>query len=73
MESVTQGIQENRAVGIDEYLEGMINLVTCKAAETMEEIVGIKLPSDVFRNNFSLPRLNTLKVGILRRHEWLSE
>ena len=26
--------------------------------------MGIELDSDVFRNNFSLPRLNTLKVGI---------
>ena len=42
----------------------MVNLVTCKAAETIEEIVGIKLDPDVFRNNFSLPRLNTLEVGI---------
>ena len=46
------------------YLRGMVNLLTCKASETIEEILGIKLVSDVFRNNFSLPRLNTLGVFI---------
>ena len=48
----------------NEYLEGMVNLLTCQAAETIEEILRIKLVSDVFRNNFSLPCLNTLDVFI---------
>ena len=44
------------------YLEGMVNLLTGQAAETIEEIVGMKLVSGVFPNHFSLPRLSTLKV-----------
>ena len=56
------------------HLEGMVNLLTwSKAAETIEEILGMELVPDVFRDNFSLPRLNTLEVVDPRRHEWLSE
>ena len=46
------------------HLEGMVNLLTCKASETIEEILGMQLVSDTFRNNFSLPRLNILNVCI---------
>ena len=46
------------------YVGGMVNLLTCKAAETIEEILGIHLVSDILENNFSLPRLNTLDVFI---------
>ena len=55
---------ERDSSSYDKHLKGMINLVTGKAAETMEEILGMELPSGVFRDNFSLPRLNTLEVWI---------